>query len=348
MRGRRIPIADRGPGHSYRPSFDPRHQPGIATSQLDHVAFGAFDLPTAPLAAWWDAAARLMRSGVTVTLGLGPGWFRGARRAARPVALRELPAFRGDALEPARGGGDLCAQVCAADASLAAGALDELAELATLRWTVQGFLPRDPGDDPRGRPRDLLGFKSGTANPSRGRDLDRHVWAGRGERTWMAGGTFLVVRTIRIDLAAWRALPVAAQERVIGRHQGSGAPLGAQREFDPLPAEPAGTHARLASREANGGITMLRRSYSTEDGLLFLAFMRDPARQYVPVQRRLAQQDPLSAYIQHVGSAIFAIPPPEAKEGPLADEASTWEGEEGRKRASSGPSPVIGTPRRVL
>jgi hypothetical protein len=35
--------------------------------------------------------------------------------------------------------------------------------------------------------------------------------------------------------------------------------------------------------------------------------------------------------------------PIETKEGPLAEEASTWEGEEGRKRLASGPSPVIGT-----
>jgi deferrochelatase/peroxidase EfeB len=44
-------------------------------------------------------------------------------------------------------------------------------------------------------------------------------------------------------------------------------------------------------------------------GLLFLAFMRDPARQFVPVQRRLAQRDPLSTFARHTGSAIFAIPP---------------------------------------
>jgi deferrochelatase/peroxidase EfeB len=37
--------------------------------------------------------------------------------------------------------------------------------------------------------------------------------------------------------------------------------------------------------------------------------MRDPQRQFVPVQRRLAEHDPLSAYIRHTGSAVFAIPP---------------------------------------
>jgi deferrochelatase/peroxidase EfeB len=54
---------------------------------------------------------------------------------------------------------------------------------------------------------------------------------------------------------------------------------------------------------------MLRRSYSYDGGLLFLAFMRDPRRQYVPVQRRLATEDALSRFTTHVGSAVFAIPP---------------------------------------
>ena len=37
--------------------------------------------------------------------------------------------------------------------------------------------------------------------------------------------------------------------------------------------------------------------------------MRDPARQFVPVQRRLAQHDPLARFARHTGSAVFAAPP---------------------------------------
>jgi deferrochelatase/peroxidase EfeB len=54
---------------------------------------------------------------------------------------------------------------------------------------------------------------------------------------------------------------------------------------------------------------MLRRSYSFDGGLMFLAFMRDPHRQFVPVQRRLAEHDRLSAFARHTGSAVFAVPP---------------------------------------
>jgi deferrochelatase/peroxidase EfeB len=73
----------------------------------------------------------------------------------------------------------------------------------------------------------VLGFKEGTGNLRRGRDLDRHVWAGDGERSWMVGGTVLVVRRIRVLLDAWSRLRLDEQERVIGRHRDSGAPSDA-------------------------------------------------------------------------------------------------------------------------
>jgi len=43
-------------------------------------------------------------------------------------------------------------------------------------------------------------------------------------------------------------------------------------------------------------------------GLFFIAYQRDPRTQFVPLQQRLAA-DVLNEYIQHVGSALFAIPP---------------------------------------
>ena len=61
--------------------------------------------------------------------------------------------------------------------------------------------------------------------------------------------------------------------------------------------------------DTNGGVTMLRRSYSYDHGLLFLGYQRDPRRQFVVLQRRLAEHDALSAFTTHVGSAVFALPP---------------------------------------
>ena len=85
------------------------------------------------------------------------------------------------------------------------------------------------------------------------------------------------------------------------------------------PAIPDTAHVRLASAEHLEGIRMLRRGYNFTDGtdglghldagLFFIAFCRDAARQFVPMQRALAATDALNEYIEHTGSAVFACPP---------------------------------------
>src|SRR3954451_23767745 len=100
----------------------------------------------------------------------------------------------------------------------------------------------------------------------------------------------------------WRAPDPAAQERVIGRDRDTGAPFGGRREFDPpvLERMPADAHSRLAAPRSKRGAAMLRRSWSYEEdgeaGLLFTAYAQDPARQVVPVARRLAAVDALRAF----------------------------------------------------
>ncbi len=336
-RGGRVPIAERGPGASYRPddvapSVYGRHQPGIATPLLDHLAFAALDVTTGAIAQLRELlgeltleAERSMRAAereLTVTIGLGPGVF-GARfglAARRPVALAELPQFPGDELDPAHCGGELCIQACAADPARAGDALAALvavaAPAAAVRWSRRGSMHRLASDPPQGRPRNLLGFKDATSVPRRGRDLDRAVWAGRGDRTAMAGGTYLVVRRVRVLRESWNALSPREQERVIGRRRDSGAPLGRAHEFDPMPLDgtvPADAHARVAA-PLDGELALLRRGYSYDDGhgdagLLLLLYQRDPRRQFVPLQQRLAREDALARLTRAVGSAVFAIAP---------------------------------------
>ena len=71
---------------------------------------------------------------------------------------------------------------------------------------------------------------------------------------------------------------------------------------------------RLAAPEENAGATMLRRGYDFTDGpddagLVFICFVQDPRRQFVPMQHRLAGADALNAFATHTASALFAIPP---------------------------------------
>jgi deferrochelatase/peroxidase EfeB len=178
-----------------------------------------------------------------------------------------------------------------------------------------------------------MGFKDGTNNV-RGEDteaLEEFVWARRSDGPrWMAGGTYLIARRIRMLFDAWDAASLESQQRTVGRDKRSGAPLGALREHDPVnlkatrsdgqPVIPQDAHIRLASPKDNGGAEILRRGYSygagvepgsgaIDAGLFFIAFQRSPRRQFIPIQRRLATADALSRFTVHTSSAIFACPP---------------------------------------
>lgn len=271
---------------------------------------------------------------VTITFGLGPSAFRRVGLShMRPAPLVDLPAFSGDQLESEISGGDICIQACADDPQVAFHAAHDLIRLAsptaTARWLLAGF-GRIANSRKQVTPRNLLGFKDGTDNimVEDKQALDRFVWAGVPESpAWMRGGSYLAVRRIAIALTAWDQTGLDQQQQSIGRYKISGAPLGEKREHQPpdLRARhrggfviPGSAHIRLASPSNNDGQRILRRGYSYVDGLtdgeidtglLFLAYNRDPRKQFIPIQRRLADGDALNAFATHIGSAVFAIPP---------------------------------------
>jgi deferrochelatase/peroxidase EfeB len=124
-----------------------------------------------------------------------------------------------------------------------------------------------------------------------------------------------------MNIEVWDRTALQEQEDVFGRDKGEGAPVGRAKEHDApfLKAMKPDAHVRLAHPDSNDGITILRRGYSFTDGtdglgrldagLFFLAYQRDPRKGFVPLQRKLSASDALNEYIQHVGSAVFAIPP---------------------------------------
>jgi deferrochelatase/peroxidase EfeB len=280
----------------------------------------------------------LLPSSLTVTFGFGPGLFgkRGLGLAGRrPAALRPLPPLPGDELDPAESDGDICVQACSDDPQVAFHAIRNLARIGrgtvAMRWSQLGFGRTATTSRSQDTPRNLMGMKDGTAN-IKAEDteaMDRFVWVGREGPAWMRGGSYMVTRRIRMLLEVWDRASLTDQERTIGRHKYSGAPLGESEEFDPLPLDaqqnghpviPADAHVRLASARENDGARILRRGYSFTDGvdeslgeleagLFFICFQRDPAKQFVPIQQRLGQIDALNEYIKHVGSALFAVPP---------------------------------------
>ncbi len=296
-------------------------------------------------------------------------------KARRPEALVDLPSFNGDQLDARRSGGDICIQACADDGFVAFHAIRQLARaaasddtakgyggkqagstkayvtnsgVAELRWLQTGFLPDSPSGN---TPRNLLGFRDGTLNPGSpypaeiaggetigNGTFDDVVWVDPKSSDWMAGGTYMVVRRIRLALEHWDRTELDFQEQVIGRRKISGAPLTGGEEFTPLDldaTDKAGNpiigqtaHVRLGSAAANDGARVLRRSYSYNDGLshvaerwppwrqgleydaglLFVAYQRDPRDGFIKIFEPMSKLDLLNQYATHVGSGMFACP----------------------------------------
>jgi len=286
-------------------------------------------------------ALGLPPSGLTITFGFGPTLFEtedGADRfgiaSRRPPLLAKLPRFTGDALRPESGGGDLCIQACADDPQVAVHAIRNLSRIAfgraSIRWSQLGFGRTSSTSTSQVTPRNLFGFKDGTANikAEDPKTVTAQVWVGKDDGpAWLVGGSYLVTRKIRMIIEAWDRTLLQEQERVIGRSKGEGAPLSGGSEFTEPDFEKAGatdqplidpeSHVHLAHRTATGGAQLLRRGYNFVDGndelgrldagLFFISFQRSP-QQFIDVQTNLAR-DALNEYIKHVSSAIFAVPP---------------------------------------
>jgi deferrochelatase/peroxidase EfeB len=277
-------------------------------------------------------ALGLPASALTVTFGFGPTVFenedgdRYGIRDRRPVGLQRLPAFLGDDLDPAQSDGDLCVQVCADDPQVAVHAIRNLSRIAfgraKLRWSQLGFGKTSRTTSAQQTPRNLFGFKDGTANilADDAKALAADVWvAEEDEPAWLAGGSYLVARKIAMMIETWDRVRLGEQERIFGRDKGEGAPLsgGTEMTRPKLAGLDEHSHVRLAHPDANGGIRILRRGFNyvggnntlgrLDAGLFFLAYVRDP-EQFITLQRKLST-DLLNEYIRHIGSGIWAVPP---------------------------------------
>jgi len=350
------------------PFYGTGHQGGISTEPQRHTVFMTFRLADTAsatslqtLLARWSAAAAVLQEGkpvgtvqpdaevapptdtgeafglspasLTVTIGLGPALFDGRFGLAsrKPAAFCDLPTLNGDVLDPKFTGGELSVQACADDPQVCYHAVRNLARLGRSTvapsWAVLGFGRASAGSGQQ-TPRNLLGFKDGTRNVETDEQYSQFVWIKDGDQPWMEGGTYQVVRKIRMLLETWDTDRVGNQQQIIGRHKEEGSPLTGRREKDtPDFAAKSATgdpvidplaHVALAARENNGGVMIKRRGYNYTDGLdpsgelnaglLFISYQNDP-QHFVRLQNRLGGHDLLNEYIRHVGSAIFAVPP---------------------------------------
>ncbi|MEQ6902317.1 iron uptake transporter deferrochelatase/peroxidase subunit [Nocardioides sp. YIM 152588] len=289
-------------------------------------------------------AIGLPPSRLTITFGFGPGMFRDERGRdrfgiadRRPAALDPLPTFSADVLDERRTGGDLCIQACADDPQVAVHAIRNLVRMGfgrtTVRWSQLGFGRTSTTSVSQDTPRNLFGFKDGTANvkAEEAEALDEHVWVDGGDdpaAAWLAGGSYLVTRRINMTIEIWDRQSLEAQEEFVGRTKGSGAPLSGGEEFTEPdfdmpgsdgPIIPTDAHVRVVHPTQFGGARMLRRGYNFVDGsndlggldagLFFIAYVRDPRTHFIPQQRAMAANDALMEYLRFTGQGIFAVPP---------------------------------------
>ncbi|MEW9698848.1 iron uptake transporter deferrochelatase/peroxidase subunit [Paenibacillus sp. SI8] len=279
---------------------------------------------------------------LTLTFAVGASLFvkdgvdRFGLRSHKPEGLTEMPIFHQDSLQDQLTHGDIVVQACADDPMICFHAIRNLSKAARgkahLRWQQTGQL----GVKSEGTKRNLFGFKDGTNNPALSDEnfMKNNVWVDAADgASWLAGGSYMVVRRINMRIETWDQQPFSDQESIIGRQKVSGAPLDGAKESDQpnFAGDEKGektaldSHIRLSNPrtgENSERERILRRGYNFMEnldavgrmnaGLLFVCYNRNLQTQFESIQKRLTNPkmpDKMLTYTQTTGGGYFAVLP---------------------------------------
>ncbi|WP_282703853.1 Dyp-type peroxidase [Streptomyces sp. CC219B] len=245
--------------------------------------------------------------------------------AERPRHLKRMPSFAGDVLDPAQSHGDLLLQVTGTSARAVSKAADQTLDALPqwrVRWRMAGLRPENRTEDGRGLARNPFHFTEGYGNPATSAGTaDRAIVTGaQSEPSWAVGGSYQVVRIIRLATDFWDRDTVHEQERIIGRRRDGrwldGTPSTERPVFSTDPQgkiTPLDAHVRRAAPDRRNPPPMVRRGYNYrggdgDQGLIFSCFQRDLARGFETVQKRL-EGEAMAKYLLTIGGGYFFVPP---------------------------------------
>jgi porphyrinogen peroxidase len=200
---------------------------------------------------------------------VAPGSLTGARRPAGLHPFREIRAGQRHAVSTP---GDMLFHIRAARMDLcfelATQIIGRLGSAGAVLDEVHGFRYFDD--------RDLIGFVDGTENPV-GEAAVRATIIGP-EDPAFAGGSYVIVQKYLHDLAAWDAIPVEQQERIVGRGKLSDIELDDS-------VKPSYAHNALTTITGDSGeeVQIVRDNMpfgsvgDGEYGTYFIGYARSPA-----------------------------------------------------------------------
>ena len=249
---------------------------------------------------------RDLEGGLSCVLGVGSDAWDRLFGAPRPKDLHPFREIRGKHHAVATPG-DLLFHIRATRTDLcfelATHIMSRLAGFVATEDEVHGFSYFDD--------RDLIGFVDGTENPVDGAAVAATIIGD--EDADFAGGSYVIVQKYLHDLPAWNRVPVAEQERIIGREKLSDI------ELDDA-AKPSYAHNVLTSIEENGEpLEILRDNMPFGDvgkgefGTYFIGYARSPHR----IERMLENMfiglppgnyDRLLDFSRAVTGSLFFIP----------------------------------------